>query len=172
MRVQVRSGGVWSDVSSQVAQPSYPTGGAAFATYLFTFTPVAGDGIRIFGTPGGTAVFASVGEIRAYGEQQVSTVPTVTPTPAPTAATGTITAGTPPPANGGFAVFVFGGGTNAQLATAAGCAPGRGVFWVTNAGGEFVTYVVGTQISAVNQLWNSMFANGIPANQPMIGTCR
>lgn len=128
MRVQVRSGGVWNDVSSQVAQPSYPSGtGGAFAAYMLTFTPVTGDAIRILGTPGGTAVFVSVAEIRVYGEQPASTTPTVTPTP-PIAATGTITAGTPPPANGGFAVFVFGGGANAQLASAAGCAPGQGVF--------------------------------------------
>ena len=97
---------------------------------------------------------------------------TATPTVTPTPGAGTITAGSPPPANGGFAVFVFSGGTNAQLVTAAGCPTGRGVFWVANSAGDFVVYVVGTQIEAVNSQWNQLFATGIPANQPIIGTCR
>ncbi len=70
IRVQVRNGGNWSDVPSVQTTPSYPGGeGESFATYQFDFAPITGDGIRIFGTPGGDARFVSCGELRVFEQQ-------------------------------------------------------------------------------------------------------
>jgi hypothetical protein len=37
-----------------------------FETFTLAFTPIAGDGIRIYGRPGGSAAFISVGELEVY----------------------------------------------------------------------------------------------------------
>ncbi|MFA7296399.1 MAG: IPT/TIG domain-containing protein [Dehalococcoidia bacterium] len=83
-------------------------------------------------------------------------------------ATGTISA--PMPAQG-FALFVFSGGTNQQLVTASGCTGNTSAFWATDAAGQFVVYVPGTSVGAVNAGWNSMFPAGLPSNTPLIGKC-
>lgn len=81
---------------------------------------------------------------------------------------GTISA--PMPAQG-FALFVFSGGTNQQLVTASGCTGTTTAFWATDAAGQFVVYVPGTSVGAVNAGWNSMFPAGLPSNTPLIGKC-
>ncbi|MFA7297671.1 MAG: hypothetical protein WC211_10895 [Dehalococcoidia bacterium] len=129
----------------------------------------------------GVAAFSTVTLFTPGVNVNVTPVPTPTPiptatpttTPAPTASpTGRIASGSPPPANGGFSFFVFGGGTMPQLVQAAGCEGGRGAFWVTNPLGEFVTYVAGTLVSAVNAAWFALFPDGVPPGQPMMGSCR
>jgi len=68
LRIQVRRAGIWTDVPNTVAAPAYPPNDSInFETYTFTFPPVAGDGIRIEGAPGGSAAFISVGELLVYG---------------------------------------------------------------------------------------------------------
>lgn len=81
---------------------------------------------------------------------------------------GTVSA--PLPAQG-FQLFVFSGGTNQELVTASTCTSTTSAFWATDATGEFVVYVPGTSVSAVNAGWNSMFPAGLPANTPLIGKC-
>lgn len=68
LRVQVRKNGSWTDVSGLTTTPSYPYSASAGPnrTYEFTFSPVAGDGVRIIGAPGGTRTFTSIGELEAY----------------------------------------------------------------------------------------------------------
>jgi hypothetical protein len=68
LAVQVRRDGVWTDVAGLAVEPAYAgASGAGFRTYDLRFVPVAGDAIRLFGAPGGTADFISVAELRAYG---------------------------------------------------------------------------------------------------------
>lgn len=66
MRVQVRNNGVWADVAGPVTTPAYPFNNTAGPnkTYTLSFTPTIGDGVRIIGTPGGTAKFTSIGELK------------------------------------------------------------------------------------------------------------
>jgi hypothetical protein len=70
IRVQIRNGGVWSDVPNVRTSPSYPgDAGQSFATYQFDFAPVTGDAIRVAGEPGGSARFISCGELRVFERQ-------------------------------------------------------------------------------------------------------
>ncbi|MDQ0213097.1 CDP-alcohol phosphatidyltransferase family protein [Arthrobacter bambusae] len=68
LRVQIRHLNTWSDVTGTWTTPGYPFSGAAGnnASYIFTFDPVAGDGIRIVGTPGGASTFTSIGELTVH----------------------------------------------------------------------------------------------------------
>ncbi len=91
--------------------------------------------------------------------------------PIPANTTGTVTSGAIPK-NGGFGLIVYGGGTAAQLVTAAGLDPRTCAFWGT-VGGNFVTYVPGTRVSIVNESFFSVFPGGfIPANTPFIGKAK
>jgi hypothetical protein len=68
LTVQVRQGGLWVGVQSLVTTPAYArNNGVGFETYTLTFTPIQGDGIRIYGAPGGSAAFISVGELDVFG---------------------------------------------------------------------------------------------------------
>ena len=67
--IEVLVNGNWQKVETTISTP-YPTGntkdahGNDYDVYVFTFkTPVSCDGVRISGKPGGSAYFASVGEI-------------------------------------------------------------------------------------------------------------
>ena len=65
LRVQVRTGGVWTDVAGLVSTPAYAgANGITYEQFALQFTPTTGDAIRIAGTPGGAARFVSVGELR------------------------------------------------------------------------------------------------------------
>ena len=75
------------------------------------------------------------------------------------------------PKTGGSGLIVFGGGTTDQLVTASGCAAATSSFYATNAAGEFVTFVPGTTIAAVNAAFTTLYATGIPANTALIGKC-
>ena len=110
---------------------------------------------------------------------QVTPVPTATATQAPSAtpaATPVAQSSTPTLLGGklpasGFGLGVFSGGSNAGLVTASGCPTATAVYFVTNASGDFVSYVPGAAVAVVNAQWNAMFATGIPANTPIIGKC-
>jgi hypothetical protein len=66
--VQVRNGGVWSDVTGQSSAPSYPGSNASFETFTLTFSAASGDGIRVYGPPAGSARFVSIAELEVYGQ--------------------------------------------------------------------------------------------------------
>ncbi|MFA7297735.1 MAG: IPT/TIG domain-containing protein [Dehalococcoidia bacterium] len=95
-----------------------------------------------------------------------------------TPATPPVTPTTPPsgsqtalPARG-FGLFVFAGGSNAQLTASVACTASTLAFWATNAAGEFDTFIPGASIAAVNAGWNARFPNGVPAGTPLIGRCQ
>src|SRR5262249_3842102 len=68
LTVQVRQGGTWTNVTNLAVTPTYPgNNGINYETFTLTFNAAPGDGIRICGTPGGTAHFMSVGELEVYG---------------------------------------------------------------------------------------------------------
>lgn len=68
LRVQVRQNFQWVHVVGVTIDPSYPyTNQAGSQTkYTFNFPDTWGDGVRIIGTPGGTAYFTSIGSLAVY----------------------------------------------------------------------------------------------------------
>ncbi|MBL0920895.1 MAG: PQQ-dependent sugar dehydrogenase, partial [Phycisphaerales bacterium] len=66
LRVQRRTGAdTWTDVSGLSITPVYAANnGVNYETYNISFTPVNGNGLRIYGLPGGSNNFISVGELR------------------------------------------------------------------------------------------------------------
>jgi hypothetical protein len=105
LTVQVRHGGVWSEVSGLTITPSYAgNNGIGFETYRLDFAPTVGEAIRIVGAPGGSADFISIGELEVFGSVATPT-PTPTRTPTPTGAdlthVGTIIARVTKPQGGG-----------------------------------------------------------------------
>ena len=101
-----------------------------------------------------------------------STAGATTPAAAAPAVAGSgllVGSGTVPKTGSGL--IVFGGGTTDQLVTASGCAKATSSFYATNAAGEFVTFVPGTTIAAVNAGFTTLYAAGIPANTALIGKC-
>jgi hypothetical protein len=68
IRVQVRQHFAWVDVDHLTSAPAYPCDASAgpYKTYTFRFEPTWGDGVRIIGTPGGTATCTSFAELEAY----------------------------------------------------------------------------------------------------------
>jgi len=69
LTVQVRQGGVWNAVSGLTFSPAYAgNNGLSYEIYDITFTPTTGDAIRLYGDPGGSANFISIGELEVYGD--------------------------------------------------------------------------------------------------------
>ncbi len=70
LTVQVRQSGTWAPVSGLSISPAYPfaDNGVSYETYTLTFDEIAGDGIRVFGAPGGAAGFISIGELDIFGD--------------------------------------------------------------------------------------------------------
>lgn len=70
--VQYRAPGTpntWLNVPGSVIVPVYGgNDGETYETYIFTFPPISATGLRIFGNPGGSANFISVGELRVLAE--------------------------------------------------------------------------------------------------------
>jgi hypothetical protein len=70
LRVQIRQNFNWIDVAGLTVSPTYPYSDATGTqtTYIFSFSPTWGDGIRISGTPGGQHTFTSISQLSAtYG---------------------------------------------------------------------------------------------------------
>jgi len=113
----------------------------------------------------------------AAGAQQIAasvTVPGGTSTggttPPPTPGAGSISSGSIPAA-GGFGLIVAGGKLS-DVVTATGCPVATMALWAT-VNGNFVTYVPGTSIAAVNADFNAAFPGGtLPAGTPLIGKCK
>jgi hypothetical protein len=89
---------------------------------------------------------------------------------APAGGSGAIVSGSIPK-TGGFGLIVWGGGNVSALVTATGCPQATMALWATIAG-EFVVYVPGTTIGAVNAAFMAAFPGGaIPANTALLGKC-
>lgn len=100
------------------------------------------------------------------GASAQTPTPVATPTP-----TGRIISGSVPP-DGGFGLIVFGGGSYQQLVTASGCELARVAFWVTS-GGQFVVFVPGAAVGAVNAPFMTLLPNDfIPYGTPLLGRCQ
>ena len=64
-RVEVRTGGEWTEVTGLTIMPAYRGAHADnYATYTMNFNSISGTAIRIAGTPGGTDEYISVAELR------------------------------------------------------------------------------------------------------------
>ena len=67
LRVEVRDEGEWAEAQFFTSFPEYlGNDGVAYNTYELHFRALEGDAIRISGTPGGSAHFISVGELRVF----------------------------------------------------------------------------------------------------------
>jgi hypothetical protein len=67
LTVQVRQSGQWVGVRNLVSSPAYArNNGVGFETYTLMFDAIQGDGIRIYGAPGGSAAFISVAELDVF----------------------------------------------------------------------------------------------------------
>jgi hypothetical protein len=68
LSVQVRQNFQWVDVPGVTVTPTYPYSSQAgsMTTYTFNFPVTWGDGVRITGTPGGTANFTSISRLGVY----------------------------------------------------------------------------------------------------------
>jgi hypothetical protein len=68
LTVQVRKNGSWVTVSNLQVGPGYPASnnGVSFETYRITFDPIVGDGVRLYGVPGGSGRFVSIAELHAF----------------------------------------------------------------------------------------------------------
>ncbi len=70
LHVQVRVNEVWYDVADLDITPPYEgDDGINFETFTITFEPVTADAIRLYGDPGGSANFISIGELRVTAGQ-------------------------------------------------------------------------------------------------------
>jgi hypothetical protein len=76
MKIQyTKDGTTWVDVPGMSIIPDYDftdvrAGKQPFTRYDIAIPPVMGTGIRISGTPGGTATFTSIAELEVFGNQQ------------------------------------------------------------------------------------------------------
>ena len=69
LKLQVRQNGEWVDIDADVS-PAYPASdnywdfGDPLEIFTFTFDAVTGDGVRLYGRPGGVWNFFSISELR------------------------------------------------------------------------------------------------------------
>ena len=74
LRVEVLQEEGWKEVSLTNA-PNYPSAndrqsfGKSFETYRFEFDPIIGIAIRVVGTAGGEAAFATIAELKVFGAE-------------------------------------------------------------------------------------------------------
>ncbi len=145
--IEVRVGGTWTAVSSQSCSPSYNANNAlSFEQYTFSFTAIAGDGIRVRGDPGGSSSFISCGEIEVNGSLVVTDH---------TAAGTAIEAFTP--TGGGGPITVIKDGVKPE--------PGSGVFATSydsyHGGGVETSDYVGLTFPSDRALTCAIFLSGI-----------
>jgi hypothetical protein len=82
-----------------------------------------------------------------------------------------ILSGESPADAGGYALFVFGGGSYEDLLTAAGCPKDTASFWATSGDGQFSWYIPAVTVAAVNAAWDDLFGGEIPIGTPLMGRC-
>ncbi|CAN5488126.1 hypothetical protein BH23BAC4_BH23BAC4_12440 [soil metagenome] len=67
LRVEVRQNGEWLAVPSMHIEPAFRAAdGENFSIYQILFDATEGDGVRVIGTPGGSANFISIAELRVW----------------------------------------------------------------------------------------------------------
>jgi hypothetical protein len=138
------------------------------ATVTFTAPPTDGDTLRL------TVAAIDPGGAFGYDAVDITVSASAPETPTPTSGQSNATArgvllGGSLPANGGFGLLLFSGGTSDELVAAAGCPAASVRVWYVD-GGAFVPYFPAAA-SFVNARWNALFANGLPARTIVIGAC-
>ncbi len=69
LAVEVRVGGSWTPVTGLAVAPAYPgANGVDWEMFEFAFDPVAADGVRLIGDPGGSTGYIGVGELRVLAD--------------------------------------------------------------------------------------------------------
>jgi hypothetical protein len=68
LTVEVRKNFLWTPVTGLAINPAYPYDANAgpFRRFTLTFANTSGDGVRIVGSPGGSAHFTSISELEVY----------------------------------------------------------------------------------------------------------
>jgi len=119
-------------------------------------------------------VLARVRWLPEPGVPTASTTPTASPTAPPSSASP---AGPVPPVLSGalptderVRMFVFTGGTMAELVAVTRCETGMPVYWATTDDGQFIAYSPRDQ--PYNPLWHREFPEGTRPATALIGTCR
>lgn len=82
-----------------------------------------------------------------------------------------IMSGEAPAEAGGYALFVFGGGSYEDLLAAAGCPKDTASFWATSGDGQFSWFIPAVTVAAVNAAWDDLFSGQIPIGTPLMGRC-
>lgn len=70
----------------------------------------------------------------------------------------------------GIGLIVFGGGTNEELVAAAACRVEDVAFFAADAG-TLVGFIPAAQVGLVNQRWDALYPDGMPANLALIVRC-
>lgn len=123
--------------------------------------PVIGWAADMYLDPAGNAVSAAA--FSAGTDTVAETAPEVIPP--------SILSGEAPPPVGGYALFVFSGGTYEDLLTVSGCGEDTATFWATSVDGAFVWYLPAVTVAAVNAPWEGLFAGAIPSDTALMGRC-
>lgn len=95
--------------------------------------------------------------------------PTAPPSPSPTDPVPSVLSGALP-TDERVRMFVFAGGTTAELVAATRCETGMPVYWGTTDDGRFFAY--SPRGEPRNPVWHGEFSQGIPRATALIGTCR
>lgn len=137
-------------------------------------TPVSAQSATATSTTTATATATATASATATVTATSTATATATASPAATSTRtvppgiGRIVSGNVP--GKGFGLVVA-AGRIADVVAASGCPAWSSAFWAT-VEGEFVGYVPGTTISAVNEAFMRAFPDGVlPENTPIIGKC-
>lgn len=99
----------------------------------------------------------------------VPSMPTAAASPSPTDPIRSILSGALP-TDERVRMFVYAGGSTAELVAATRCETGTAVYWGTTDRGGFFAYSARDQTR--NPVWDREFSLGIPEATALIGTCR
>jgi hypothetical protein len=101
--------------------------------------------------------------------QQASPTPAVTAVATTTSPIfGTILSGSVPLS--GLGLITWGGGSRTQLVAASRCTEPTLTFWFTS-GGDFITFLPATTVSAVNAAFEVAYGTSIPPLTPILARC-
>jgi len=140
-----------------------------FGAAFLSTPPTTVSGQTVTETPTVTATTTTTATATATTTATATASATATATGTPQPGTGTITTGTV--AKNGFSLIVWGGGTRTQLIAASACTAPTLAFWATS-NGEFITYVPGTTVAAVNASFDTLFGpTSIPVATPLVARC-
>ena len=133
------------------------------STQITAVTPaVSGTGVVTVTVTNPTASTASLPSAFTYSAGGTS---------GGTSTGGGTTGGSTNPLPAGGGLFVFAGGTNAQLLTQSGCKASSAVFWTTGSTGAWIGYIPSVPVAVVNAAWMALFPTSIPAGTPIFARC-